>query len=240
MMRVLTIAALGVLFVGGAFGVHAQEAAKARVINGGVLNGKATNLPKPDYPIHLKEQGIGGTVVVEVEIDEAGIVVSAAAVKPASAPAGSDAVAGAERSGIDPALVEAAESAARAAQFAPTTLNQVPIRVKGTLVYRFAKSNEASDDGQKSVSGGVLNGKATSLPMPGYPPAAKAVKAEGAVSVSVVIDESGNVVEAEAISGHPLLRSAAAEAAREAKFSPTMLSGSPVRVKGVLVYNFVL
>lgn len=89
------------------------------------------------------------------------------------------------------------------------------------------------------ISGGVLNGKATSLPKPAYPPAAKAVNAEGAVSVQVLIDENGQVISANAVSGHPLLRPAAVEAARAATFSPTTLSGNPVKVSGVITYNFV-
>lgn len=91
----------------------------------------------------------------------------------------------------------------------------------------------------KQISGGVLNGKATSLPKPPYPPAARAVRASGAVSVQVVVDEDGNVVSASAVSGHPLLRQAAVQAARSAKFSPTKLSGQPVKVSGVITYNFV-
>lgn len=91
----------------------------------------------------------------------------------------------------------------------------------------------------KMISGGVLNGKATSLPKPPYPSIARAAKASGTVAVQVVIDESGRVVTARAISGHPLLRASAEAAARQAKFSPTLLSGKPVRVSGVITYNFV-
>lgn len=91
----------------------------------------------------------------------------------------------------------------------------------------------------KTISGGVLNGKATSLPKPPYPPAARAVRASGAVSVQVLIDEEGRVVSASAVSGHPLLRAAAVSAARGARFSPTQLSGQPVKVNGVITYNFV-
>ncbi|MEO7673798.1 MAG: energy transducer TonB [Pyrinomonadaceae bacterium] len=91
----------------------------------------------------------------------------------------------------------------------------------------------------RTVSGGVLNGKATSLPKPPYPPAARAVRASGAVSVQVLISESGSVISASAVSGHPLLRAAAVGAARGARFSPTMLSGQPVKVSGVITYNFV-
>ena len=91
----------------------------------------------------------------------------------------------------------------------------------------------------KKISGGVLNGKATSLPKPPYPAAARAVRASGPVNVQVTISETGSVVSASAVSGHPLLRQAAEQAARSARFAPTMLSGQPVSVTGVIVYNFV-
>jgi periplasmic protein TonB len=89
------------------------------------------------------------------------------------------------------------------------------------------------------ISGGVLNGKAISLPKPAYPPIAKAAHASGTVVVQVLIDENGNVVSAKAVSGHPLLQAVAVGAARQAKFSPTKLSGQPVKVTGVIQYNFV-
>jgi len=89
------------------------------------------------------------------------------------------------------------------------------------------------------ISGGVLNGKAISLPKPPYPAVAKAARASGTVTVQVTIDENGNVISARAVSGHPLLQSAAVQAARGAKFSPTKLSGQPVKVTGVITYNFV-
>lgn len=90
----------------------------------------------------------------------------------------------------------------------------------------------------KTISGGVLNGKAISLPKPAYPPIAKAAKASGTVVVRVTIDESGNVTEAQAVSGHPLLQAAAIAAARNAKFSPMKLSGQPVKVSGIINYSF--
>ncbi|MEK6279897.1 MAG: energy transducer TonB [Acidobacteriota bacterium] len=89
------------------------------------------------------------------------------------------------------------------------------------------------------INGGVLNGKAISLPLPEYPAIARAAKASGTVTVEVTIDEEGNVISANAESGHPLLRAVAVAAARQAKFPPTKLSGQPVKVNGVLVYNFV-
>lgn len=91
----------------------------------------------------------------------------------------------------------------------------------------------------KIISGGVVNGKAVNLVKPPYPAAARAVRAAGAVNVQVTIDEGGSVISASAVSGHPLLRAAAVQAARSSRFSPTLLSGQAVKVSGVIVYNFV-
>jgi TonB family protein len=110
-----------------------------------------------------------------------------------------------------------------------------------SLTNIFAQNTgEPSNTNIKTISGGVLNGKATNLVKPSYPAAAKAVRASGAVNVQVTIDEEGNVISATAVSGHPLLRAASVAAARQSKFSPTTLQGQAVKVTGVIVYNFVL
>jgi len=98
----------------------------------------------------------------------------------------------------------------------------------------------AMERGQgRSISGGVLNGAASVLPPPVYPPIARAAHASGSVTVEITVDETGNVVAAHAVSGHPLLQAAAVTAARQASFKPTRLDGEPVKIKGVLVYNFM-
>lgn len=89
------------------------------------------------------------------------------------------------------------------------------------------------------ISGGVLNGKAVRLVTPPYPAIARSAHAGGQVTVQVLIDENGNVIAAHAASGHPLLQAAAVQAARASKFTPTKLSGQPVKVNGVIIYNFV-
>jgi protein TonB len=61
----------------------------------------------------------------------------------------------------------------------------------------------------------------------------------GKVIIEVLIDEDGNVVSAKVISGDSLLANAAVKAARRAKFVPTMLAGTPVKVSGNITYNFV-
>lgn len=85
---------------------------------------------------------------------------------------------------------------------------------------------------------GVINGRASYLPKPVYSAAAVAVHAEGKVDVQVTIDEAGRVISATAVSGNVLLRPAAEQAARNARFTPTLLSNVPVKVTGVIVYNF--
>lgn len=90
----------------------------------------------------------------------------------------------------------------------------------------------------RTISSGVLNGKAAVLPKPAYPFIAKAARISGQVSVRVVIDGSGKVIHAYAVGGHPLLHAAAVAAARQAKFTPTKLSGKPVKVVGAIVFNF--
>jgi protein TonB len=91
-----------------------------------------------------------------------------------------------------------------------------------------------------TVSGGVLQGSAIRRVQPPYPPIAKAARASGAVQVQVTIGEDGRVIDAAVVSGHPLLRDAALQAARQWAFKPTELSGVPVKVQGVLTFNFTL
>lgn len=85
---------------------------------------------------------------------------------------------------------------------------------------------------------GIMNRRAVSLPKPEYPPAARQAGASGTVVVEIMVDQEGNVVAAIAASGHPLLHEVSVAAARNAKFSPTILSGQAVKATGILVYTF--
>lgn len=89
------------------------------------------------------------------------------------------------------------------------------------------------------IMGGVLNGKALTLGRPEYPSAARANYDQGQVRVQILIDEFGRVLKAEAISGPTTLREAAVRAAFKSRFTPTRLMGQPVKVSGVIVYNFI-
>ncbi len=89
-------------------------------------------------------------------------------------------------------------------------------------------------------SGGVLQGSAIKRVEPVYPPLAKAAEVSGPVVVEVTVDEDGNVIAARAITGHPLLKDSAVAAARQWRFTPTMLSGVYVKVIGTITFNFNL
>ena len=86
----------------------------------------------------------------------------------------------------------------------------------------------------------VLNGQAKVLPKPAYPRMAVTARVQGKVAVQVLIDEGGSVVSAKVVSGHPLLATDSQRAAMQARFSPTLINGQPVKVSGVITYNFVL
>jgi TonB family protein len=97
-----------------------------------------------------------------------------------------------------------------------------------------------ADKLEQIVSGGVLDGTTIKKPPPRYPPDARSVRAQGTVIVQVLVDEEGNVASAQAVSGPSLLRGVSEEAARKAKLKPTTLCGQPVKVSGVMTYNYVV
>jgi TonB family protein len=90
-----------------------------------------------------------------------------------------------------------------------------------------------------SIAGGVINGRALKLVQPKYPEAARKTHDSGQIKVQIVINEIGNVESAQALNGPESLKEAAVAAAWQCRFTPTLLMGQPVRVSGVIIYNFV-
>jgi TonB family protein len=127
----------------------------------------------------------------------------------------------------------------------PTTTHVLVSALDGTIVKADKEERRRREPlttlsgERRAINGGTLNGKAIDLPAPEYPAIARAAHASGAVTVEIMIDENGDVIAAKAVSGHPLLQAAAVNAARQASFTPTRLNGEPVKVTGLLVYNFV-
>lgn len=101
-----------------------------------------------------------------------------------------------------------------------------------------AKANASGPRPNGPIDGGNLDSKAIDLPAPIYPAEARKVHASGRVLIKVLIDETGRVMSADVVSGPENLRMAAIEAARKARFAPTLISGAAVKVSGILTYDF--
>ena len=121
---------------------------------------------------------------------------------------------------------------ARRKDFGPTTV------ISGTSDTT-TMTSDSNPPPKAQISGGVLNGRAAKLVTPSYPPEARAAGVYGTVEVQIVFDEQGKVIWVLATSGHPMLRTVCEVAARQSTFPPTKLTGQPVKVRGVVVYNFV-
>ncbi|CAN5320004.1 MAG: TonB family protein [Pyrinomonadaceae bacterium] len=113
---------------------------------------------------------------------------------------------------------------------------------RDALLKRINEVPDVADDAfiGRAIRGGVLNGKAISKPQPAYPAEAKQARVQGTVTVKITVDETGKVVKAEPLCGPLLLQQASVQSAYGWRFSPTLLSGQPVKVTGTVTFNFRL
>ncbi|MEO7673309.1 MAG: energy transducer TonB [Pyrinomonadaceae bacterium] len=249
MSKFLFLSAFILCFSALSTSIHGQD-------DDGFQQAKLLNAARVTVPKEAQESGLGGKVNVLVAIDETG---SVSKVEQTSGP-------GYVCSSVTKpdvvAMRKAASDAATKATFSPAVRKGKPAKSSIWLTFDFPQkprtdnqnfsalpvggsssgavmTNSNVENRPTTIKGGVMNGRALKLPRPEYPPAAHAVRASGAVSIQVLILEDGSVFSAEPVSGHPLLRSAARGAACEAKFSRTTLSGEPVKVSGIITYNFV-
>lgn len=204
----------------------------------GYIEPKLKSVPQVNYPSEAFLTGIEGAVSVPVAISADGIVVE---VKEPSGPGG--VCDGVQRPDVV-AMRSLAKKAAHDAVYEPAMIDDKPVQSAAVLVFNFvapdsAKNSKGIPRDTAPIQGGILGGRAVSLPRPKYPAAAKAVRAEGPVGVQVIIDSDGKMFSATAISGHPLLRRTSEIAACSSKFAHTLVSGRPVKVSGIITYNFV-
>lgn len=200
-------------------------------------------LSAAEFSISAEDEaaGIDGTVKIAVEISKGGDVEQASVYVGPEWPCSADL-----DKRVD-AVMRNIEKAVRQYKFSPAISNGKPVSSRIGLsikIGRSARSGSTNEPGAagenkaKLISGGVVNGKAISLPRPEYPAAARSTRASGTVGVQILIGEDGSVIRAQAISGLPVLQFASRTAACSAKFSPTKLAGQPVKVSGVIMYNF--
>jgi outer membrane biosynthesis protein TonB len=188
---------------------------KEKSIKQPIVNGMATELPKPDFSQEAKDFCAKGKVEVEVLISEDGNVIEAKAT-----------------SG-DELLHDSAVKVAKKAKF---TTRRPAVKVKGIIVYNF-------DSLANCIEAKIpVNKRALSISRPQTAnlnkPKHLQIKQEQVVMVKIVVDESGKVIYAKAISGHPMLRAACETSARQAKFAPTFINPGPIKAKAFLVYKF--
>lgn len=108
-----------------------------------------------------------------------------------------------------------------------------------TEKYKTVAAENEVNNGIKTINAGIMNGKAMELGKPAYPKEAREKRVSGKVLVEVIIDETGKVIFACAVSGKKELQSGSEWGAYNSKFAPTTLGGKPVKAKGMIVYNFV-
>ena len=189
--------------------------------------------------------GIDGTLWIAVKIDKTGAVSRVEILAGPEWPCSSKPKKEIER------VKEAVEKNLRLTRFSPAVKNGEPVETEIGINFWIGKAyeellrrrEEASislgTTTPRTVKAGVINGRAISLPKPEYPFDARSSRVSGAVTVSVLIDEEGKVISAGAKNGHHALQDASRNAACGARFSPTVLDGKPVKVSGVITYNFV-
>ena len=207
--------------------------------NGQTAPAKMLSIPEYALPPEAAAAGIDGKMAVAVAVDKDGNVDRADILAGPAWPCGKNPKS--ELSKVRDGVLETVKQA----KFSPAMKDGKP--QSSELLFDFAigeeleqlkKKRQAAADNAAGINHvvqtGVINGKALSLPKPVYPGGG----IRGAVTVQVLVDESGTVVRAGAINGPQIAQKPAREAACEAKFSPTIISGQPVKISGVITYAF--
>jgi TonB family protein len=88
----------------------------------------------------------------------------------------------------------------------------------------------------ENVAQGLLMKKVA----PVYPPLARQAHIQGRVILKVRISKSGDVVNLQLVSGHPILAPAAIEAVKQWKYQPYLLYGDPIEAETNVTVNFTL
>lgn len=208
---------------------------------------KLVQMPAFTLSDEAEAAGIEGRVYLAVDVDSMGAVKKAEVIAGPAWPCGSN-----PRKQLS-TVRDGVRKNILAARFSPAVKNgkptdtqvQVSVAVGKAYVEELKRQEEvkkAFDQSEKSpriVEGGVINGRAISLPAPAYPYAARSMRAGGTVAVEITVSETGKVIKAGAVNGHRELQSAARNAACKAMFTPTVLEGATVRVNGIVTYNFL-
>ncbi len=192
-----------------------------------LLPARAISSSPPEYPEAARLAAEEGTVVVEAEVDAAGVVRSTTVVR-----------------GMSPALDRAAADALGRWRFEPATQGGVAVASTHRVGFKFALQPAGEDVDEEpsiplEVGGEVQPPRRLTAPLPVYPDAAWAAGVTGDVLVRAVIDEGGEVTGVEVLRGLPYgMTEAAVEAIQRWKFAPATRRGQPVAVYRNLSVRF--
>lgn len=214
--------------------------------NDEIIPAVPTELATAAYPFVAIESGVSGEVQVEVDINTKGKVTAARVLS------GPGFTCPDVKNVAVVAIRNAATEAAMRTKYMPAKLGRKSVPSTGRLTFGFTPPSKPdtniSEPSEKKTQefstlktvsdSNPLNGSAIILTSPIYPAAARKMKIFDTVIVNVLIETDGTVFSAEAVEGHPLLRSVAQAAACTSLFRPTLLNSQPVKVEGVIRYNF--
>ncbi|HNH84134.1 MAG TPA: M56 family metallopeptidase [Acidobacteriota bacterium] len=177
---------------------------------------------QPVYPPLARSARVQGDVTVETTVSETGDVISARAVSGHAL------------------LQQAALTAARQWKFEPAVYNGQPAKFVSQINFEFKLPTQEEDGQVIRRSEGVIRGNAINRAVPEFPEQAKIDGVEGDVTLSIKINEDGQVYSVEVLSGPKVFWDACLKAASQWKFNPTVIEGKPVKVMGQLTFRFKL
>ena len=178
----------------------------------------------PVYPEGARATQIRGVVELHVEVNNEGKVTRV------------------QRVWGPPVLARAATRAVRRWRYRPVLVNDTPVEVSGEvlLTFRLKQKPAVVDGGKTHLRRATCVGPWIPLHRvePEYPHMAKIAHVQGDVVLRILVDKLGNVSEATAISGHPMLVPAAIDAVKQWKYPPYVLGTGPVAVEEQVTVRF--
>lgn len=148
---------------------------------------------------------------------------------------------------IEEALVDYQKSSELdpANELAKSTISRIKIAQAEAEAAAAAKAAEEARRAEalkrpQMINAGALNAYAIKLSMPVYTANEKRMGLHGKVTVSIKLDEEGNVVSAKAIDGPKQLWNSAENAIKSSKFKAVMFDGKPIAASGTITFNFTL
>lgn len=191
-------------------------------------------LSGPEFKLSARAiaAGIDGTLTVYFKVDRTGNVrnlsILAGPIWPCDSRPGS----------VIKEVREAVRQNILASKFSPAIEKGKPVDADATLdfaigiAYQEAIKGKSNPKSRWVVDVNTLGQTALRLPKPmytGFP---------GVATVRVLISESGEVISAGTVRGHPRLHATSRMAACEAQFPPTLVEGKPIKVTGLITYEY--